>query len=322
MKRILVQGPLDAGARQTLEARGDIEIDLRDNLDADSLAAAMTDVDALILRLTPLTEAAIAGAPKLKVVSRLGVGYDHVDIPALTRRGIPLAIARDALSVSLAEHTLMLMLGVCRNIARMDRATRSGEFSIRYNLFGQELLGKTALLIGLGGIGRETAKRCAAFGMKIVASGRESSRKVAEQEGYRFVADFREALGEADFVSLHLPARDDGSALIGAAEFAAMKPGACLINTARGSLVDEDALHAALTTGTLRGAGLDVMKNEPPLPDCPLLTLDNVLFTPHNSALCDETIARVSQTCVENALAALDGRLDPYFAVNPEALAR
>ncbi|MEQ9326503.1 MAG: hydroxyacid dehydrogenase [Rhodospirillales bacterium] len=320
MKRILVQGPLHASARETLEARGDIEIDMRENLTAETLAGALADIDALILRLTPLTGAAIDAAPKLKVVSRLGVGYDHVDIPALTRRGIPLAIARDALSVSLAEHTLMLMLGVSRNIALMDRSTRTGKYAVRFSMFGQELLGKTVLIIGLGGIGREAAKRCAAFGMEIIASGRDGSRKAAEEAGYRFVADFRDALGEADFVSLHLPANADGSALIGEAELAAMKPGACLINTARGSLVDENALHAALTAGTLRGAGLDVTRDEPPAPDNPLLSLDNVLFTPHNSALCDETIARVSKTCVENALAALDGRLDPYFAVNPEVL--
>ncbi len=320
MKRILVQGPLHASARETLGARGDIEIEMRENLNAETLAGALADIDALILRLTPLTGAAIAAAPKLKVVSRLGVGYDHVDIPALTRRGIPLAIARDALSVSLAEHTLMLMLGISRNIALMDRSTRTGQYAVRFSMFGQELLGKKVLIIGLGGIGREAARRCAAFGMEIIASGRDSSRKAAAEEGYRFVADFRDALGEADFVSLHLPANADGSALIGEAEFAAIKPGACLINTARGSLVDEDALHAALTAGTLRGAGLDVTKDEPPAPDCPLLKLDNVLFTPHNSALCDETIARVSKTCVENALAALDGRLAPYFAVNPEVL--
>ena len=225
-----------------------------------------------------------------------------------------------ALAASVAEHSLMLMLGISRQVAVMDRNTRTGKYDQRLKSIGHEILNKTVLIIGLGGIGRATANLCRAFGMTVIACGRETSKRIAAEEGYRFVGEFRDALAEADFVSLHLPANPDGSALLGAAEFAMMKPGAYVINTARGSLIDEDALHAALTTGTLGGAGLDVTRQEPPAADCPLLTLDNILFTPHHSALCEETAERVSMTSVRNVLATLDGTLDPSFVVNKSVL--
>ena len=299
-----------------LEARQDVEFSIKSNLTTDELKAGIQGADALILRLSPLTADVIEAADNLKVVSRYGVGYDHVDVDAMTRANIPLAIVGQALSASVAEHTLLLMLGVTRQIALMDRSTRNGNYDQRYKSPGQEMLGKTVLIVGLGKIGIQVAIRCAAFGMNIITSGRAASKDLAKQQGYEFVPDFRDALPRADFISLHLPARADGTPLLGADEFAAMKPGAYVINTARGSLIDEAALYTALTKGSLRGAGLDVTQDEPPAPDCPLLTLDNILFTPHNSALTQETGARVSQVCVRNALAGLDGTLDPANIVN------
>jgi D-3-phosphoglycerate dehydrogenase len=303
-----------------LEARQDVEFSIKNDLTTDELKAGIQGADALILRLSPLTGDVIEMAENLKVVSRYGVGYDHVDVDAMTRKNIPLAIVGDALSASVAEHTLLLMLGVTRQIALMDRYTRDGNYDQRYKSPGQEILCKTVLIMGLGKIGHQAAIRCAAFGMNIIVFGREATKAAARQHGYDYVSDFHEALPRADFVSLHLPASEDGTPLLGAEEFAAMKPGAYVINTARGSLIDEAALYSALTEGSLRGAGLDVTQDEPPAKDCPLLTLDNILFTPHNSALTQETGARVSQTCVRNALAGLDGTLDPANIVNGETL--
>ncbi|MEK9753455.1 MAG: NAD(P)-dependent oxidoreductase [Rhodospirillaceae bacterium] len=320
MPRILIEGPVHECGLAILRARPDVELDYREGLNAAALAEGLERADALIIRLTPLAAEAIKRAPNLKTVARMGVGYDHIDVAALTRRGIPLTIVVGALSASVAEHTLLLMLGVNRRIAVMDRNTRTGRYAERFKVFGHELLGKTVLIVGLGGIGGEAAKRCAAFGMWVIASGREASRKAAEAAGYEFVTDFHAALPRADFVSLHLPARPDGTPLLGKAEFAAMKPGAVVINTARGSLIDEAALYQALTDGTLLGAGLDVTQDEPPAPDCPLLGLDNVLVTPHNSALCVETGERVAELCASNVLAALDGRLDPVYVVNGSVL--
>lgn len=317
--KIHVEGPIHAHGRAMLEARADIDFEVHENLAPDEIKAALRDADGMILRLSPLTADMIESAANLRIVSRYGVGYDHVDVQALSKRGIPLAICGDALSASVAEHTLLLMLGVSRRIAILDRNTRNRDYSERYTIPGHDIFEKTVLLIGLGKIGLETAKRCRAFGMRVIVAGRESSRARAREHGYVFVDDFHDALGEADFVSLHLPGQD-GTAVLGSDEFRAMKPGAYVINTARGSLIDEDALYCALTSGTLGGAGLDVTVNEPPLADCPLLGLDNVLFTPHNAALTEETGLRVSEVCVRNVLDGLDGKLDESCVVNPETL--
>lgn len=320
MKRVFIEGPVHAAGMEMLRARQDIEIEHIEKPTPAEFAAGVAKADALMLRLTPLTAAVIDGAPNLKIVARMGVGYDHVDVAALTRRKIPLAIVGDALAVSVAEHTLLLMLGVSRMIAVMDRNTRDGNYAERFKTFGHELLDKSVLIIGLGGIGLEAARRCAAFGMDVIVAGRESSRKTAAREGYKFVENFRDALPNVDFVSLHLPGKADGSALFGAEEFAAMKPGSYIINTARGSLIDENALYDTLTKGHLAGAGLDVTRQEPPEADNPLLTLDSVLFTPHNSALCHETGARVAKVCVTNLFNGLEGTLDPSFVVNGDVL--
>jgi len=318
--KVFVEGPMHPRGFEVLAERPDLDVRVEEKPTAEVFAAAVAEADAVLLRLTPLTGDLIAQAPNLKVVSRMGVGYDHIDVATLTQRGIPLTLVGDALAASVAEHSVMLMLGVSRTIALMDRYTRTERYGERFKLLGHEILDKTVLIVGLGGIGGETARRCAAFGMNIIAAGRENTKREAERLGYEYVADFHDALDRADFVSLHLPARADKAAILGAAEFAAMKLGSYVINTARGSLIDEDALYTALTSGHLAGAGLDVTKDEPPKPDCPLLTLDNVLFTPHNSALTVETGRRVSETAVRNVFAALDGTLDPSYVVNGEIL--
>ncbi|RMF00068.1 MAG: 3-phosphoglycerate dehydrogenase, partial [Alphaproteobacteria bacterium] len=249
-----------------------------------------------------------------------GVGYDHVDVDALTRMGIPLATVGDTLSVAVAEHALMLMLAVARQAVVMDRLNRAADYSQRFTRPLHELYGKTVLLVGYGKIGRATARRCAAFEMRVIAAGRPSQKQEIEAEGYGFVSDFRDALPAADFVSLHVPGQPGGAPLITQDELAAMKAGAYLINTSRGSLIDEDALYEALTRGALAGAGLDVTREEPPRRDLPLLELENVVFSPHVAALTRETQSRVSQRCVRNVFDALEGRLDPAMVVNKSVL--
>ena len=164
MATIFVEGPMHARGMELLSLRDDLDVRLEQGLTSDSLAAAIKDADAVILRLTPLTAQTIAGAANLKVVSRLGVGYDHVDLAALSGRGIPLAIVGDALAASVAEHTVLLMLGLSRQIAVMDRYTRTGRYTERFKSQTHELLDKSVLIIGLGGIGGEAAKRCAERG--------------------------------------------------------------------------------------------------------------------------------------------------------------
>jgi len=143
-----------------------------------------------------------------------------------------------------------------------------------------------------------------------------------EAAGFRHLMDFHEGLGEADFVTLHMPGQPDGAPVLGSAEFAAMKSGAFLVNTARGTLIDEEALHEALTGGHLRGAGLDVTRQEPPKPDNPLLGLENVVLTPHIGSLTEEGVGRMAMESVQNCLDAIDGRLRPDYVINKEVLGR
>ncbi len=318
MPRILIARAVDEAAFALLEARGDVEYEVLENPTAADLEARIAELDAVLLGLTPVGESTAAKAKRLKVVSRFGVGYDNVDVAALTRHGIPLTTVGEANSDTVAEHALLLMLALTRRLPAHDAAARRGNFGIRGTFRRSELWRKSVLVVGFGRIGRRVARLCAAFGMTVVAADPYVAAEAVEADGHRHVGDLHEALAEADFVTLHMPGQADGAAVLGPAEFAAMKPGAYLINTARGSLVDEDALAAALTGGHLRGAGLDVLRAEPPAPGCPLLELDNVVLTPHIGSLTEEGVRRMSMESVRNCLDGIDGKLRPEYVVNPE----
>ncbi len=320
MKKVLVGGPLHRSGLALLDARDDIDCALSDNPTAEDIAAAIADAEGIVLRIAPFGADTIARAGRLKVVSRFGVGYDSVDVPALTARGIPLTVVGDVNAVTVAEITLGLMLSVTRRLPFYDRDVRAGNYHVRDPAEQVDLWRKTVLIVGFGRIGRQVAKRCAAFDMSVIVADPFAPRAAVEAAGYRYVADFRAGLGEADVITLHMPANPDGRAELGAAEFAALKPGAVLVNAARGSMVDEDALLAALDDGRLMGAGLDVLRTEPPLPDCPLLARDDVVLSPHAASMTAECMERMSITCVQNMLDGLDGCLRPEMVVNREVL--
>ena len=320
MANVLISGPIHEAGVALLNARTEVDFEMLEDVTVADLDSRIADLDAVLLRMTPLTADTIGRATKLKVVSRYGVGYDNVDVDALTRHGIPLAVIGEANSVTVAEHTLGMMIATTRRMVVMDRATRDGRYDDRNAIGSSELWGKTVLIVGFGRIGRRVARRCAAFDMTIVIADPYAERQAVEAAGYRYVADFRDVLEDADFVTLHLPANPDGEPIMGAAEFAKMKAGGYFINAARGSLVDETALVAALRNGRLRGAGLDVTRDEPPAPDCPLLELDTVVLSPHAASLTEECIQRMTEVSVQNILDAIDGRLSPDLVVNKEVL--
>jgi D-3-phosphoglycerate dehydrogenase len=320
MAKVLVAGIVNEAALALLEGRSDIEFEVLANLSAAELEARIADLDGLLVRLTPVTAAVIDKADRLKVVSRYGVGYDSVDVAALTRRGIPLTVVGEANSVSVAEHAIGMMVAVSRRMVECDRAVHNGNYGAQRAAEQSDLAGKTVLVVGFGRIGTRVAKRCAAFEMDVIVADPYVPRRSVEDAGYRYVGDLREALEEADFVTLHMPAHQDKRPELTRAEFDAMKPGAYFINTARGSLVDEEALAAALNRGHLRGAGLDVTREEPPAPDCPLLAVDNVIFTPHSAALTLESNRRMSIASVQNVLDGIDGRLRREMVINKEVL--
>ena len=318
--KVVVAYPLHVDALSLLDGRSDISYIALGRAPADEIEARLADIDGIVLGVTPFNAKVIAQAPRMRIVSRFGVGYDNVDVAVLTERGIPLTIVGEADSTSVAEQTFALMLAAARRIRVCDAHVRGGDWRDAVTEGQIELAGRTVLVVGYGRIGRRVARRCAALEMCVVVADPYVERELIESEGHDYVSDLREALADADVVTLHMPAHADGHPKVGNEEFARMKPGALFINTGRGTLIDEAALAAALTDGRVYAAGLDVLREEPPAPDNPLLGFDNVVFSPHCSAATAESFRRMSMTAVQNLLDAFDGCLRPEMVVNAEVL--
>ncbi len=302
-------------------SRADVEaVAFAPSLPTQEFHQLLRDADGVALTSTPLKAADIASAPRLKAVGRIGVGYDAVDVDALNARGIPLMTCGTDNSPTVAECVMFMMLELCKRGATMNAIPRQGRWAQRYEQLPTELLGKTLLIIGFGRIGTRVARRCLAMEMKVEVHDPYVPADAVRVAGCEPAADLDAALGRADFVTLHCPKNKETTGLFDAARIARMKPGARLINTARGGLVDEAALHAALAAGRLAGAGVDVFSPEPPLTDNPLFTLANVVVSPHMAGNTLESLDRKSLTVVRNLLSVLDGSPNREFVVNPEVL--
>ena len=320
MPKVLIIQPFHEDGMKLFAARPDVTYEVVDGT-LEELAEKIADADGVTIRTSPLPAELLDRAERLKVVSRHGVGYDNIDVDALTRRRIPLAIAADANATAVAEHTLYFMLALAKQGLRYDRATREGGWAVRNSLEAVDLVGRRVLVMGFGRIGREVARRCAAFGMAVMVYDPYVQANVIEAAGdYRSVPDFEAALPETDVLTVHMPLGADSRGLIGAAELAALPPHAFVINAARGGIIDEAALHEALTSGRIAGAGLDVFDQEPPPDDHPLFALPNVILTPHSAGLSKEAAVRMAISTARNVLAGIDGKLDPSMVVNREVL--
>jgi glyoxylate reductase/D-3-phosphoglycerate dehydrogenase len=260
-----------------------------------------------------LTEADYAAAPHLRLVQVMSAGYEHVDIGLAARHGVRVATFGDAMASVVAEHTLMLMLAVYRQLPRLDAAVRSGTWRQDEPVL-RELRGKRVGLVGLGYIGRAVATLLAAFGAEVAYSSR-GRLSAAEEATLRVMyASFDELLAISDVVSLHVPLAPSTRGLIGARELALMKPTGVLINTSRGPVVDQAALAEALASGRLAGAGLDVLDLEPPAESDPLLKMPNVVFTPHTAGQAEEVWPRIVHTCFDNIQRVSRGEPPRYLA--------
>ena len=315
MPHILVAGKIHEAGVVLLKSASGITFELIEDVSLDSYAPLAPKADALVIRTQPLTAAVIANAVRLKIVSRHGVGYDAVDIPALNARGIPLTIVGDVNSRAVAEHAVMLMLATSRNAVAHDAATRIGDWPIRNRFETTELDGKKLLLFGFGRIGRRVARLAKAFDMDVLAYDPFGTARIFKDHPVKFMADLDRALGVADYISLHMPGSGSGPVL-GARELALLKNTAIVINTARGDLIDELALDAALQGGRLAAAGLDVFAAEPPGKNNPLLNNPRVTLSPHSAGLTDETASRMAIVSVQNVLDFFAGQLDPQAVVN------
>ncbi len=319
MKKVLVLGKIHNAGLQILRDAPDVEFtELAEHV--PEIFDHLPETYAIIVRMTKINQEVVDAAPNLKIVARHGVGYEAVDVDALTARKIPLALVGNVNATAVAEHTLAMMLAMAKKLVAYDNATRDGNFKIRDSFSQTELLNKKVLVAGFGRIGREVAQRCAAFGMTVLISDPFVSAEDVKKAGYEPVEDFHKALPDADYVSIHVPKTPETENLITAKEISTMKDGAFIVNVSRGGMVNESDLCEALSSGKLAAAALDVFDPEPPEANNPLFKLDNIVISPHCGAFTVECGQRMAEVCARNVLAVFDGKLDPSLVVNKDIL--
>ena len=290
------------------------EVRVLDTLDMSERPADIADADAMIIRISRVCAEAVGAAPKLRVIGRTGVGFDSIDVAAATARGIPVVLAPGASSRSVAEHTVAMIYALSKNLAESHCELLKGNYGIRGRGAAFELLGRTVLVLGLGSIGSEVARLCKANGLRVIGYTPSLTDERAAALDIERVRDFRAALPACDFVTLHMPLTKTTRNMIGEAEIALMKPTAMIVNCARGGIVNEKALTAALNEGRLAGAGIDCFEHDPPDADDPLLNARNVIASPHSAALSKEAAVRTQKLCLEGCLAVLRGEKWPFVA--------
>ncbi|MFW5636608.1 MAG: phosphoglycerate dehydrogenase [Thermodesulfobacteriota bacterium] len=301
MFRVMIRDNMSPVAKEILEATGKIEVVVdneKSTSDPDVLADLIKDFDGLAVRSgTKVTEAVLEKAPKLKVIGRAGIGVDNIDQQAATRKGIVVMNAPGGNTVTTAEHALSLMFALARNIPQATASLREGKWE-KKKLQGVEISGKTLGIVGLGHIGRVVAERALGVRMRVIASDPYVSEEAAEELGVKLVG-FEDLLKESDFISLHVPRMKETADMINADTLARMKPGARLINCSRGEVVNLDDLYAAVESGHLAGAALDVFPQEPPDPQLRVLQHPHIIFTPHLGASTGEAQVNVARMIAE-----------------------
>ncbi len=320
MPHVVLLRPLHPDAAARLAAEPGFTVDTVPDPTPEALRAAMARAEAVIVRATPIDEEFLALSPSLAVVARHGVGYDQVDVPALTRRGIPLTVTADANALSVAEHALALMLALAKGLREFDTNTRAFKWSSTDAPPAVDLAGMTVLVVGFGRIGGRVARLCGAFGMDVLVHDPNVPMNTVKGAGFRHARTLDEGLAQADWVTLHCPAMPQTRGMVDERFCAAMKPGARLVNTARGTLVKEAALAAALRTGQVAAAGLDVFEVEPVASENPFFGLPNVLMTPHSAAGTEQGMRRMGLSAVASVIARFSNSLDPDNVINQEVL--
>ena len=282
--------------------------------------AAREQIDGIIVRIGEIDATVIDASANLRVLSKNGIGVDNVDVAHATRKGIPVVNGRNSNSQSVAEHALGMMIALLKDFRRLDNSVRNGNWE-KATYQGIELQGKHVGLIGFGGNGRALAKLLLPFGVRISAYD-PYLEDDAFFEGITRAATLDDFVADIDILSIHCPRTQETENMVDTARFAQMKSSAYLVNCARGGIVDETALVAALQFGDIAAAGIDVFDVEAPPKDHPLWQLSNVLLSPHIAGVTHESFERMGTMAVENAYKILNGEpIDPDCVVNPEGLA-
>jgi D-3-phosphoglycerate dehydrogenase len=319
---VLLPEPIEEEAMHLLE-EGGVELLRAPDPRPETVEPLLARADAVVLRTglkldAPLLEA----GRRLQTISRTGAGHDNVDLAAATRREVIVTSSVGANTSTVVEHTLALLLALAKHVVDLDRAVRRGEFKLRYAYLPRDLSGQVLGVVGFGRIGAEVARAChRIFGMSVLAHDAllpEAARR--DLSAWVEFTELPDLFRHADVVTLHLPLSAATRGLVGRELLSSMKPGALVVNTARGGVIDEAALAEALRAGPLGGAALDVFAREPPPPDNPLLGLDNVVLTPHAAALTRGCVTRMATLAARRVLDVLEGFV-PDNVANPEVLA-
>ena len=323
-KKILITESFSPAGRELFKSRDDIDlVEFPNMISAAGFEAMLKEhapVHGVALGGTRFGEAELEASKDMRVVTRIGVGYDAVDVPALSRRKVPLMVAGTANSPSVAEQAIFMMLTLAKRAVEMHALVKEGNWHTRLGLLPFDLFGKTVLIIGFGRIGTRTAKRCLAMEMNVVVFDPYKSAEEIKAAGCEPATDLDAALPRADFVSIHCPKTPESVGMFNAARLKRMKATAYLVNTARGGIVDEAALYEALKSGKLAGAGLDVFDQEPPPIGHSLFELPNVIIAPHVAGVTREAVDRMSEQTARNLLSALDGEPIRQNVINQDVL--
>jgi len=318
-KKVYCPSTMARAGWDVLKKRDDIEAIPYDPLIAAApFHALIADADGVALGLTQFGEAEIKAAPNVRVVARHGVGYDTVDVAALTKHRIPLMVTGVANSPSVAEQALYFMFELAKRGAPLHAIVCENRWSERLQTLPVDLFGKTVLVVGFGRIGSRLAKVALALGMTVLVYDPYVNSATVKAAGGESVSDLDSALPRADFITIHCPKTPETVNMFNAARLSKMKRTAYLVNTARGGIIDEKALHDALTNGTIKAAGLDVFDREPPSPDNPLLKLSNVVTAPHMAGVTTESFDRMATAVAQNLIDVLDGKPNMEHVVNKE----
>lgn len=323
-KKVLLTESMSPQGWALFRERGDVEAvgfpNAISSADFREILKKNAPVNAVALGVTPFSVPELDASREMNVVARIGVGYDAVDVPALTARKIPLMVAGTANSPSVAEQAMFMMMALAKRGAELNSMVQGGQWSKRLSAVPFDLFEKTVLIVGFGRIGTRSAKRCQAMEMKVLVFDPYVAAAAIKAAGCEPVADLDAALPRADFVTIHCPKTPETVGMFNAARLARMKPTAYLVNTARGGIIDEPALHAALTSAKIAGAGLDVFEKEPTPVDNPLLKLPNVISAPHMAGVTRESLDRMGLQTARNILSVFDGAPIRDNIINKEVL--
>jgi phosphoglycerate dehydrogenase-like enzyme len=315
--RLVYLEPVPPQVEAIVRSRIPPSFDLHVRPRGQPVGEAIADADFVLVATTPIPADAIASARRLRLIQHQGVGYDQTDVAAAARRGIPVATCPAGTTSAVAEHVFLLVLCVYRQLLAADRGLRRGEW-LQWDLrpTSYELRDKTFGILGLGQIGRRVAEVARAFQARVIYFDAVRADAAVERRLEATFVSFDDLLASSDVLSIHVPLTPETRHMIGEAEIRTMKSSAVLINTARGGIIQDRALAAALHDGRLAGAGIDVFGEEPPPLDHPLLSAPGTVLTPHIAAGTSDSLAAKVDACVINMLRVSDG-LDPLHAVRP-----